>query len=190
MVQEIDALKTAHREAGKRVQMVTSDQWDIVTPCDDWTVRQLVLHMVAGCMMSVAMLSGTAWDRSVADTFDRDGPAVVAAWEREATAEEAAFSEPGALDRTVDHPAIGEISARQFIGMRTADALLHAWDLARAISGDETLDGELVARVWAAMEPMGSFIGTTGYFGQGPSGDVDEAAPLQTRLLDLSGRRP
>src|SRR3974390_208775 len=129
MAQEIDALESAHREAGKRVRAIKAEQWDDGTPCDDWTVRNLVLHMVAGGRMVVAMLTGGEWDRSFADTFEGDGPALIAAWELETAAEEKAFSEPGALDRTVDHPAIGEIPARQFIGMRTADALLHAWDL-------------------------------------------------------------
>jgi len=39
------------------------------------------------------------------------------------------------------------------------------------------------------MEPMAPFIGTIGLFGTGPSGQVDESAPAQMRLLDLSGRR-
>jgi hypothetical protein len=37
---------------------------------------------------------------------------------------------------------------------------------------------------------MEGFIGKSGFFGSGPSGAVGEDAPLQTRLLDLSGRRP
>ncbi len=74
--------------------------------------------------------------------------------------------------------------------MRVADALLHAWDLARAIGADEQLPAGLVAEVWAAMSPMAALIGGSGFFGSGPSGQVGEDAPLQLRLLDLSGRRP
>jgi hypothetical protein len=40
------------------------------------------------------------------------------------------------------------------------------------------------------MAPMAPFIAHTGFFGSGPSGGVDEQTDLQTRLLDLSGRRP
>jgi hypothetical protein len=37
---------------------------------------------------------------------------------------------------------------------------------------------------------MAAMIGHVGVFGEGPSGNVPETAPLQTRLLDLTGRRP
>ncbi|HMC39818.1 MAG TPA: hypothetical protein VKI19_09165, partial [Acidimicrobiales bacterium] len=74
-------------------------------------------------------------------------------------------------------------------GMRTGDALLHAWDLARAVDADDQLPADLVSEVWAHMSPMAGFIGSSGFFGSGPSGEVSEDAPLQTRLLDLSGRR-
>jgi len=90
----------------------------------------------------------------------------------------------------VHHPTAGDIPAEVFLGFRTTDNLLHAWDLARAIGGDETLDPHVVAVAWAALEPMTPIIATVGAFGTGPSGTVDAAAPLQTRLLDLSGRRP
>ena len=37
---------------------------------------------------------------------------------------------------------------------------------------------------------MAPFIAEIGVFGSGPSGTVAEDAPLQQRLLDLTGRRP
>jgi hypothetical protein len=37
---------------------------------------------------------------------------------------------------------------------------------------------------------MAPIIGQIGIFGEGPSGTVGEDAPLQERLLDLTGRRP
>jgi hypothetical protein len=74
--------------------------------------------------------------------------------------------------------------------MRVGDAVLHAWDLARAIGADDRLPPELVAEVWAGMSPMAAFIGKTGFFGSAPSGEVGEDAALQDRLLDLSGRHP
>ena len=76
------------------------------------------------------------------------------------------------------------------LGFRTADNLLHAWDLARAVGGDEALDPDLVTVVWARLEPMAPVVATLGVFGTGPSGTVGADAPLQERLLDLSGRRP
>jgi len=100
-----------------------------------------------------------------------------------------ALRTPGALERIVHHPA-GDVSGAQLLSFRIGDLALHAWDLARAIGADETLDPELVALVWEGMQPLAPVIAQLGIFGAGPSGDLDDDAPLQHRLLDLSGRRP
>ena len=113
----------------------------------------------------------------------------VAAWKHSSAVELAAFAEPGALDRTVHHP-VGDVPAEVFLGFRINDYLLHAWDLARATGGDETLDPDAVAVAWVDLEPMAPIIASVGIVGTGPSGTVDADAPLHTRLLDLSGRRP
>ena len=76
------------------------------------------------------------------------------------------------------------------LAFRIGDNLLHAWDLARACGFDETLDADAVAATWAALEPMAPMIPSIGVFGSGPSGSVGADAPIQVRLLDLSGRRP
>ena len=52
------------------------------------------------------------------------------------------------------------------------------------------LPDDVVAEVWTALEPFGPSIASSGVFGDGPSGTVGPDAPLQGRLLDLSGRRP
>ncbi|MEA3021062.1 MAG: hypothetical protein QOI47_2586, partial [Actinomycetota bacterium] len=54
----------------------------------------------------------------------------------------------------------------------------------------ESLDQGPVGYVWEALQPMAPMIGQVGVFGTGPSGDVPDDAPLQQRLLDLTGRRP
>ena len=66
---------------------------------------------------------------------------------------------------------------------------MHGRDLARPIGADETLDPDVVAALWAFAEPLSGMLSSTGYF-TCPSGDVPDTAPLQTRLLDLLGRRP
>jgi len=82
------------------------------------------------------------------------------------------------------------MSAGELIGLRTGDVLVHTWDLAVTLGTDTTLDADLVTRVWDALAPMAPFIGHLGVFGEGPSGALAPDAPLQDRLLDLTGRRP
>ena len=54
------------------------------------------------------------------------------------------FRESGALER-VAHHVTGDRTGRELLSMRVLDAAVHAWDLARAIAADETLDGDVVA---------------------------------------------
>jgi uncharacterized protein (TIGR03086 family) len=184
------SLHDAHTEVRRRLESVDADQWVLPTPCEGWLVVDLVQHMAVGATMSCQIVAGEPWRREAVSAEVSSAPDLKAEWEWRTTEERAAFAAPGALDRTVAHPRVGAISCMQFLGMRVGDALLHSWDLARAIGADDELDTELVALVWAQMSAMAASLGTSGVFGSGPSGQVGEDAPLQARLLDLSGRRP
>jgi len=146
--------------------------------------------MAVGATMSRQILVGEPWGREAVAEEVSSSPDLKDEWERRTAEERAAFAAPGALDRRVAHPVMGDIPGTRFLGMRVGDAVLHAWDLARALGVDDELDQQLVSEVWAQMSPMAGFIGQSGFFGSGPSGEVGEDAPLQARLLDLSGRRP
>ena len=53
------------------------------------------------------------------------------------------------MTTTVHHPS-GDIDGATFLGFRLGDLVLHGWDLARSVGGDEHMDDELVAIVWDA----------------------------------------
>jgi uncharacterized protein (TIGR03086 family) len=184
------SLDRAHAEVRRRLESVAADQWDLPTPCEGWSVKDLVQHMAVGATMSCQILAGQPWTRDTVVEEVSSAPDLKAEWERRTAEERVGFAAPSALGRTVALPVMGDIPCAQFLGMRVGDALLHAWDLARAIDVDDELAVELVAEVWANMSPMAGFIGNSGFFGSGPSGEVGEDAPLQSLLLDLSGRRP
>jgi len=191
-----DALDRARAESERRLDAIGDDQWDLPTPCTEMTVRGVVSHLSAGNRMAVLLLAGTGRDEVLAEVrkLHRPDPdwtpaRAVAEFRASADAQGAALREPGALDRTCHH-VVGDVPGAQLLRFRTGDMTLHAWDLARGIGADETLDPELAEHVYTAMAPMASFIATTGMFGSGPSGAVDDGAPVQVRLLDLSGRRP
>jgi len=184
------SLDRAHSEVRRRLESVAAGQWDLPTPCDGWSVTDLVQHMAVGATMSCQILAGEPWTRDSVVAEVSSSPDLKHEWEWRTAEERAGFAAPGALGRTVTHPIMGDIPCTQFLGMRAGDALLHAWDLARAVGVDDELASELVGEIWANMSPMVGIIGKSGFFGSGPSGEVREDAPLQTRLLDLSGRRP
>jgi uncharacterized protein (TIGR03086 family) len=184
------ALSVARDEFDRRLRSVTAGDWDRPTPCADWTVRDLVVHVIYGARMTVALLDGATRDDAMALVVGAELPADPVATYAEATdAQAAAFAAPGALDRICHHPA-GEFPGAVVLNFRIGDHTMHAWDLARAIGADETLNADLVAHVWDGIQPMVPMMAATGVFGSGPSGTVGEDAPLQLRLLDAAGRRP
>ncbi|MGZ4769743.1 MAG: TIGR03086 family metal-binding protein, partial [Ilumatobacteraceae bacterium] len=78
---------------------VTDDQWELPTPCDGWTVHELLNHIVAGNLWAAELGRG----RSIADVgsaLDGDmlGTDPVAAYDRSAESAAATFEAPGALD--------------------------------------------------------------------------------------------
>jgi uncharacterized protein (TIGR03086 family) len=168
---------------------VTTQDWASPTPCEGWTVRDLVVHVVGGTVTSVALLDGASRDEAFAlRQTDVLGDEPLEAF-RTAQAQLSERFRKADLEMIVHH-MVGDIPAAMLLGFRIGDLTLHSWDLARAVQADETLDPVLVQAAWDALAPMGETIGQTGVFGAGPSGAVGEDAPLQTRLLDLTGRRP
>ena len=187
---QLNAFDVARLEFERRLRQIETGDWDRTTPCGDWNVRELVVHMIGGTRMATALIGGCARDEAIAILAGEDFPEDVARTFTEvADAQAAAFAEDGALERVCAHPA-GDFPGTVLLGFRIADDALHAWDLARAIGADETLPAELVEHVWDGIQPMLPIIGSVGVFGDGPSGTVAEDAPMQVRLLDATGRRP
>lgn len=186
----LDALDRGRSEFDRRLRAIRPGQWNVDTSCEGWTVQDLVTHVVGGNRMAVALLAGASVDDAkTMGGRDQLGDDPVAEFVESADDLAASFRAPGALERIVHH-RVGDIPATQLLGFRATDYTLHAWDLAHAIGVDEDLDDDLVDELWQTMAPLAPVIGQSGQFGSGPSGEVSADAPLQTRLLDLSGRRP
>ncbi len=188
----IEALRQSSREFETRLRQVSDDQWDLPTPCAEWTVRDLTNHVLLGTRMSVQLLDGWSQAEVIAGLGDDlmvDGRDPVADFVDLAGQMQEAFAGPSGLEGTVDHP-MGEIPRSMFVGFRIMDNGTHAWDLARAIGVDETLDADMVRYMWDDIQPMAGGLKGLGIFGDSASGDVGDDAPLQTRFLDLVGRRP
>jgi hypothetical protein len=78
--------------------------------------------------------------------------------------------------------------AEQLIGrMISSDVLIHTWDLARAVGGDERLDADAVTGTYSGLKPMDAMIRMPGVFG--PKVTPPEGADEQTELLCFLGRQ-
>ena len=191
-MEALDALKVANSEFESRLVSVAPQHWELPTPCPEWDVRALVNHVLLGTRMSVQVLAGMPRDEVIAGLNDNlipDGTDPVAAFVDLAGQMVEGFSGPNGLEGVVAHPA-GDFPRSMFIGFRVTDGAAHAWDLATAIGGDTNLNADMVQFLWDDAQPRREMLSATGMFGEGPSGDVGDDAALQTRYLDLIGRRP
>ncbi len=191
-MEAVDALKAANAEFESRLRQVTADHWSLPTPCPEWDVQALVNHVLLGTRMSVQVLSGMPREEVISyldDDMMSETSNPVARFVKLAEEMVGGFSGPGGLDGIVNHPG-GDFPRAMFCGFRVADGALHAWDLARAIGADETLGSNVVQFLWDDAQPRRDMLVATGMFGDGPSGTIDDNADLQTRYLDLMGRRP
>ncbi|HEY2643148.1 MAG TPA: hypothetical protein VGI56_05305 [Galbitalea sp.] len=75
-----------------------------------------------------------------------------------------------------------------YLKEQVADVTIHSWDMARATHSDEHLDDLLVEATWTIFEPQRETLAATGLYSEPV--DLEENAPLQYRLLAITGRDP
>jgi uncharacterized protein (TIGR03086 family) len=179
-------LPAAAEEFGRRVHAVPADAWDRGTPDEDWSVRDLVGHLVAEHLWVPPLLAGETV-AEVGDRFDGDtlGDDSVGAWDGAIAASLRSWAQT-ADDQLVDLSA-GPTPAREYAEQMILDLVVHAWDLARGAGLDEQLDPGLVAHVRAYVEPVADAWREPGIFGARVEVDSDDP---QDQLLGLLGRRP
>lgn len=90
-------------------------------------------------------------------------------------------------DQQVAGP-FGDMPAEDFLKLMIADRTLHGWDLADAIGADVELDKEAVRVAYDFLLPQVDDLREKGVFE--PEVPVLAGAPLQDRLLGLTGRQP
>lgn len=183
----IEMYRRSVEDFGQRVMAIGAGDWDRPTPCSDWTVRELVRHLVYEELWAPPLLDGRTI-AEIGDRFEGDilGADPQVAWKEAAAAALAPVS-PDVLGRTV-HLSFGDVPGEEYLGQLTADHLIHGWDLARATGGDERLAPDLVEFIHTMMAPQVDAWRAAGVFG--PAVEVPPDADLQSKLLAITGRTP
>ncbi len=170
----------------KAVVDIGDDVWARATPCDGWSVRDLVNHVVAEELWTAPLLGGRTI-AEVGDRYDGDvlGPdpvtAAVMAGESAARAAERAD-----LDATV-HLSFGDVPARFYLEQLFADHVVHAWDLSAATGGVYPMEADLVDECTRWFERHEDEYRAAGAIGDRPT-DLPEGG--LDRLLVMFGREP
>ncbi|HEX2059075.1 MAG TPA: TIGR03086 family metal-binding protein, partial [Actinomycetota bacterium] len=147
------AVKTTHGA----VAGISRDQLDGDTPCTDWSVRDLLNHLIGSYEAVATGAAGEVLDPMATDYTAGD---YVAAYEAASRRAREAFALPGALEKTFAMPW-GEIPGQIVLGLMIADAAVHGWDLARATNQEYAPDDDVAEAIYemttGMMEPRGKF---------------------------------
>ena len=171
----------------QRVHAVRADQWDAPTPDSEWTVRRLVEHLIDEHRWAAPLLHGHDLDAAgaiVRGARDEGSPA--GNWDVAATESADAFSEDGALGRTV-HLSRGPTPAQDYIREMIFDLVVHSWDLQTAIGFSGDLPSAAVESTYAVAQGYGD-LSASGMF-DAPVDVPDDASTLD-KLIALTGRDP
>ncbi len=192
MTDPLAGLAAALDGTRRLVHAVTDDQWQLPTPCPDWTVRQLVNHLVGGDRLCTRVLRGEPLppmdQLGRRGHVDQLGDDPAAAYDTAAAELLQALAAPGVLDRAHTLP-VGTLPGPAVVHLRTVETLVHGWDLARATGraapyADELAEQEvpftrdLLGRLPEGRQPFA------------PTLPAAEESPAIDRLAALLGREP
>jgi uncharacterized protein (TIGR03086 family) len=165
-----------------RVEGVPASAWSNPAPCDGWTARDVVGHLVAW----VPNVIGQAGIDFAPMPVDADP---VGAWASLAATLQQSLDDPTVATREFDAGPPGRLTVERAIDMLvTGDVLIHTWDLARAAGLDERLDAVLVHAMLEGMQALDELLRSSGHYG--PKVAVPDSADEQTQLIAFTGRNP
>ena len=184
---QIELLEGVLTKTGKVVANVDQPRLTSTTPCDDYTVQQLMNHIVGWVQVFEAGCNGRTFEGDpsayvcgpdAADEFARLAASVVAGW-----------TELG-FDREVQISGGSMMPAVMVFNMTVMEYMAHGWDLASATGQpnpySEEEAAEVLARAKATLPPE--------YQGEGMAFGavvpVADDAPAIEQLIGFLGRDP
>ncbi|MGC1208134.1 MAG: TIGR03086 family metal-binding protein, partial [Ornithinimicrobium sp.] len=164
---------------------VSTDDWTTASVCDDWTVRQLVEHLVGSCALTASVLSAqeSPTRPEYGDVPDEELPARYAEAGRVVVD---ALSDPAVLTQTVTvgfGPVPGAVAARLCL----VETIVHGWDVARSTGQDVDFSEDAAAEALQFSQGMMSQL-PPDRSPFDPSQPVDDDSPTVDRLVALLGR--
>jgi uncharacterized protein (TIGR03086 family) len=165
------------------VESVPATAWSNPAPCEGWTARDVVRHLVEWVP---SFFSRAEIDLPVSVSVD-DDPAK--AWAQLRDALQARLDDAEVAASEIDIEPVGRhtvaAAIEQFV---TADIVVHTWDLAKAAGLDATIDHDFAARMVPAMTAIGDMLVASGHYKQAVA--VADDASVEDKLIASTGRDP
>ena len=179
----VEQLGHAFDAVAALISNIRADQWSAPTPCTDWTVRQMVNHLIGMNRVFAALLADRPPPPRPSPDHIEDDPA--GAYRDSAAALQAAFGRPGVLERSY-HGLLGTATGAERLKIRLYDLLAHGWDLAQATDQPADLPDDLAAQSLTFARTQLTEQARPGRFG--PAQIVAEQAPAIEQLAAFLGR--
>lgn len=173
------------------VRLVQDADLDMPTPCQGWSLRDLLRHMIGHNRGFAAALEGHPAELGIWDGLDL-GVDPRPHWAESARRVVAAFAARSAQAGDVPLSVYGVVPVTQAVRMHAIDYLLHAWDLGAAMGRRPVLDEAACLDVldivtsWPVGHP--EIWGPGAPFAHPVA--VPISAPAADRVLGLLGRSP
>ncbi len=190
---ERDVFILAEQALADVVDKVRPDQWDQRKPewfqtggQGDASLREIVNYHAYDSAWVPDVLAGRTLEE-VGDVYEHvktDGAGDYRAYSNAAIAAAQGLDDPA----RVVHLSYGDFPTREYLRHVTSFRGFRAFDIARWIGAGTQLPPELVRGMWDELSPDMEAWRAMGVYG--PAVAVPDDAPLQDRLLAVSGREP
>ncbi len=156
------------------------------TPCTDWSLQQLLGHVVYELLWVPDIVNGKTM-AEVGDKYEGDvlGDDLLVAWDNAANKASAAVKQAD-LSATA-HLSYGDTKMEAYITEVGCDMLVHGWDVAQAVNCTLHMDKKLAQFAYFYYLPRADRARLSGVFGAAI--DVSSDSIIQVKLLALLGRK-
>lgn len=172
----VDTLDRTFQHTNGVIKGVHPDQHTGPTPCREWTVYDLLEHMIGVVAGFGAPGEPFTLGADPAGQFEAAAASALRAWRA-----------PAALERIVEIPA-GPMPGHVLAGINLLDTATHAWDLATATDQPAELPTDVAEAALAASREIISPALREGRFA--PEVPAPDGASATARLVAFLGRTP
>ena len=172
-------------EVTRLLDGVQDSQLGDATPCTDWTVKDLLAHLVGGAAMFADAFAGRESDMSAPPALPDDVAKIRELWAANCASVMGEFKADVPPDEMVQMPW-GPMPRGAAIDLATFDVTTHACDLATATGQQAPSDDLTESALAMGKQMIGPEMRVPGFFGdeQTPPDGADAAM----RLLAFAGR--
>lgn len=184
-------LDLAQTGAASVIVRIHADQLDLPTPCDEWSVRDVINKMVASTLVFTSFGLRERPDETLDLVHPTDiiGDDPLGSFEAAALGCRQAWRRPGALEG-VAPSTIGEAKARAVLNARIFDTTILTWDISRACGLDHGIGDDLAAYVLRIAKALVPAVRSKNAARYKEAVDLGEGADLVAEMVATTGRDP